>query len=613
MNNALINTTDSSLFISSIASGSSIAPADYANDDYASSNSLDNTWGYIPSFYNSSANTNYISAPTDAVDGDILNETHCANGGSNGTYDCPNSADSYTITLGARINVEQDPGIYNNTFIITAIANGIPYTLTYNKNAGSDTVSNMPSNVTDGVSYADTIMLSSVTPTRTGYTFQGWCDTLTNTTETSCGGTLYSTADELGNFPIDRTASSNDANVYAIWAPNNYTCTKRYRLQNADGTWGSYQSDTTQQVAYGGTCSYSKSVTDYKNSASGTNNATASTSGTMNSTSGITLSLSFYRNTFALTVNMNTTYIGSASATTSAVHGTNYYRWGQSIDISATATSTGEFSAWSQTSGTTSSFGDTGSSTTTFIMPKSAATIYANGVANFCASHTCMQNLSSSSCTSTLSTVYDGRDEQSYKIKKLNDGKCWMMVNLNLGSTTLTKNLTSANTNLETIITADTFNGWKKTSGTNSNTSGEFISLSGTDSTSGTIYGTLYNYYATSAGTINKNSNSTDATYDICPSGWRLPTSAEFTTLISNTTYNTLAKIRRSTTAAMALAGYFLIGETAGQGTNGTYWSSTRSDSLMIYGLYLSTSNSGMLQVDEDMRGAGNSIRCVMK
>lgn len=571
-----------------------------ANTAEAGSN-YNGKWGYLPSKLNSTNNTNFRPSPGTGNNAHTLDVTSTAN----------STANTYTLAIGARVDSSLPAGSYSNTFVITAVANGTPYTLTYNKNAGSDTVSNMPTNVTNGVSYASTINLGTTTPTRTGYAFAGWCTS--SASQTSCSSTLYnSTNGNLASFPIDRTASTNNVTVYAIWTPNNYTCTKRYRLQNADGSWGSYQSDGTQQVAYGSTCSYSKSVTDYKNSASGTNNAQASTSGTMNSTSGITLSLSFYRNTYALTVNRNTTYISSASATTSAVHGSNYYRWGQIIDITATALSSGEFSAWSQTSGTTSTFGSTSSATTTFTMPKSAATIYANGVANFCASHTCMQNLSSSSCTTTASTVYDGRDEQSYKIKKLNDNKCWMITNLNLGSTTLTRDLTSANTNLDATITAATFNSWKKTSGSNSNTSGEFIPISGNDSTNSSPYGTLYNYYVTSAGTINKNSSSVNATYDICPAGWRLPTSAEFSTLIGTTAYNTLAKIRRSTTASMTLAGYFLSGTPAGQGSNGTYWSSTYSNSIMMYGLYLSTNNS-MLQVDEDLRGAGNSVRCVLK
>ena len=188
-----------------------------------------------------------------------------------------------------------------------------------------------------------------------------------------------------------------------------------------------------------------------------------------------------------------------------------------------------------------------------------------------------------------------------------------MMTNLNLGATTLSTNLTSANTNLSTTITASTFNGWKKTSGSETSTSAEFIPVSGTDSTSGTAYGTLYNYCAASAGTICTSSNSSNAAYDLCPAGWRLPTRNEFTTLYSNASYNTNAKMRASIAnggAAFALAG-FCDSTPASQGSEGFYWSSTRYDSTIMYGLHLTT--SGVNQSGVYRRLTGSSIRCVLK
>ena len=155
-----------------------------------------------------------------------------------------------------------------------------------------------------------------------------------------------------------------------------------------------------------------------------------------------------------------------------------------------------------------------------------------------------------------------------------------MVNNLDLGRTTLTTNLTSANTNLSTTISAATFNGWKKTSGTETYTAGEFINVSGTDSTSGTAYGTLYNYHAASAGTITGSSNSNNASYDICPAGWRLPTggsSGEFQALY--TQYNYSAALLRASIAsggaAFAFAGNFSSAAPTEQGSDGYYWSST--------------------------------------
>ncbi len=226
-----------------------------------------------------------------------------------------------------------------------------------------------------------------------------------------------------------------------------------------------------------------------------------------------------------------------------------------------------------------------------------------------------MQNLSASQCTTTPSQVKDTRDGHVYTIQRLKDGKCWMMENLDLGRTAITTDLTSSNTNLATTVTAETFNGWKKTSGSATYDAGEYISVSGTDSTSGTAYGTLYNYYAASAGTISGTSNSNNASYDICPAGWRLPTggsSGEFQALYAE--YNSNALMRASienSGAAIALAGDFSNAAPARQGSLGFYWSSTRNSVTNMYLLYLNTSL--VSPAVSDYRVNGNAIRCVLK
>ena len=250
---------------------------------------------------------------------------------------------------------------------------------------------------------------------------------------------------------------------------------------------------------------------------------------------------------------------------------------------------------------------------TSFTVGAGIATLYANSKS----SKIYLQNLSYSTCTTTAQTAYDNRDEQAYTIQRLADGRCWMITNLNLGATDLTTDLTSSNTNLSTTVTASTFNGWKKSSGTASYTSAEFIPVSGTDSTSGTAYGTLYNYCAASAGTICTSSNSSDASYDLCPAGWRLPTSntgGEFATLYANASYNTNAKMRASVAnggAAFALAGYFYNSTPTNQGSHGYYWSSTRYGNTSMYYLYLNTSN--VVPSDYSNRRYGYSIRCILK
>ena len=187
--------------------------------------------------------------------------------------------------------------------------------------------------------------------------------------------------------------------------------------------------------------------------------------------------------------------------------------------------------------------------------------------------------------------------------------------NVSKTGTALTTDLTSANTNLARTVTAETFNSWKKTSGSATHDAGEYISVSGTDATSGTAYGTLYNYYAASAGTISGSSNSNNASYDICPAGWRLPTggsSGEFQALYAK--YNSNALMRASienSGAAFAIAGYFYSAAPASQGSDGGYWSSTRRDDTSMYDLRLNTSNVN--PADYSSRRRGYAIRCVLK
>ena len=104
----LINTTDNTKYFSSIASA--VTASNYANNSYATSNNLNNTWGYLPSKFNSTNNTSYRPAPSDG--GDIIESTSGEN-----------DSGSYTISIGARADLDTALGSYTNTFVITAVAN----------------------------------------------------------------------------------------------------------------------------------------------------------------------------------------------------------------------------------------------------------------------------------------------------------------------------------------------------------------------------------------------------------------------------------------------------------------------------------------------------------
>ncbi|MBR6505340.1 hypothetical protein IKT18_00650 [Candidatus Saccharibacteria bacterium] len=295
---ALTNNTNASS-ISSITSATSYSTFSGTS---SASRALNNKWGILPSKYNGANNTsNYY--PVSST-GFKMDETSAANA----------TANNYTIGLGIRANFDAATGTYANaTLVIEYVANPVTYSINYNKNTTA-TVTGMPSPNPQGGTISQGTTSTSVTlasaPERTGYTFLGWCKgtssssnvTTSNGVDT-CGNASTSQFEAEQSFGIDATGTSPDTYyLYAMWSANSYTCTKQYRLQNADGTWGEYQSDGTEQIKYDATCSYSKTVANYKGSANATNNSAATTSGVMNSTDGITVSLDLYRNTFTFKV-----------------------------------------------------------------------------------------------------------------------------------------------------------------------------------------------------------------------------------------------------------------------------------------------------------------------
>ena len=220
---------------------------------------------------------------------------------------------------------------------------------------------------------------------------------------------------------------------------------------------------------------------------------------------------------------------------------------------------------------------------------------------------TVMQEMESDICAASnigdSNTLTDSRDNKTYTIKKLSDEKCWMTQNLRTVNKTLTQS--------------------------DSNTSGNFIvpaSASWTDkSTTGnhayygndTDYGAYYTWYTATAGT-------NASTYDICPKGWRLPTSGEFQALYdkgkSSRTTNggkngywiggSSASV--SGAAFFPAAGYMNAdnGLSSAVGSDGFYWSSTPAGSTTTY---LRFNSSSILPLASFNRYFGLSVRCVAK
>ena len=254
-----------------------------------------------------------------------------------------------------------------------------------------------------------------------------------------------------------------------------------------------------------------------------------------------------------------------------------------------------------------------------------AGTLTLNGKSNAitiaAGSSTAMQSISSKAnggCPSSLTTgqVYqlkDSRDNNVYYVARLADGNCWMLDNLRLGSTS-TIALTSANTNSNGNFTLPA----SISSGFNSYTAAQ-INVASKDTVASTKYGSgsgkigvYYNYCAASAGTICSSSNSSNASYDICPKGWRMPTggsSGEYQALY--TAYSSNVTIFRNALSTPH-SGYFYYGSAYNQGSNGNFWSSTRYNGSDMYYLYVDSSRVGSTDYS-NTRNYGYSVRCLLK
>ena len=219
----LVNTVDSTKVISSISTAtSSFAFSFNTNTQY------NNKWGYLPSKLNSLNNTNYLPSPS-YNEATILSTTTCANGITSASC-TTSSTDTYTITLGARVDSTLPTGSYEHDFVLIAVGNPINYSITYHANDGADgaNTANMPTpNPQTGNADTNTtsVVLSTNKPRRQGKAFRGWCTveptTDPNTETDSCNNSTDGTGITYQpgvDYGIDQTVT-NIENLYAMWGP----------------------------------------------------------------------------------------------------------------------------------------------------------------------------------------------------------------------------------------------------------------------------------------------------------------------------------------------------------------------------------------------------------
>ena len=263
-----------------------------------------------------------------------------------------------------------------------------------------------------------------------------------------------------------------------------------------------------------------------------------------------------------------------------------------------------------------------------------------------------MQDINSSNKASVLASLTeeapyylrDSRDEEPYCVSKLKDGNLWLLDNLRLDLTdsTVLNNTTASNTNASTTSLGYLKNGGGTTSDqyptaplnneTWSSNSQNFYSVPMTISTykdqtttsygngSGKI-GIYYNYCAASAGSYcygngkSEGTSSGNATEDLCPAGWRMPTgdsSGEYNSLYGyyNTTQTATNTASLQYNLSTPLSGLFGSGSAYNQGTGGNFWSSTRRSDGIMYDL--SVYSSSVNPTYGYGRYYGLSMRCLL-
>jgi len=210
-------------------------------------------------------------------------------------------------------------------------------------------------------------------------------------------------------------------------------------------------------------------------------------------------------------------------------------------------------------------------------------------------------------------TFTDKRDNERYVVSRLRDNKVWMLENMRLGGSS-TLSLTPSDTNISSNFTlpASINSGFGSFTAAQINADSKYSSQSYGDG-NGKI-GVYYNYCAASAGTICADDNSEDATSDICPRGWRIPTggdNGEYETLyIANNLSSGTNDSNFKNSLRTPYSGRYSSNTTINQGTVGYYWASNNTTSTYMGALSVYSSDVTTPK-NSDNRSYGQSVRCI--
>ena len=243
--------------------------------------------------------------------------------------------------------------------------------------------------------------------------------------------------------------------------------------------------------------------------------------------------------------------------------------------------------------GSGTSYADAVSLTTTAAQAGQTITLYAQWAP-------IMQNFTLADCQSQASsnnvTVVDSRDNNTYTVRYIN-GACWMTQNLRLSGG---RTLTSEESN---IVGSWEFPANSLTLGDSFTEARSAIS---DDPEHALEYGGYYNFCAASAGTVCNKTTEQDATQDICPKGWRLPTYDEQAD-ISETGITGYVSAFSPVPSGACLSGY------CGTDDFGYWWSATADKDYGVrwYYQHVMFSDGSDLYASGGERSTGLSVRCI--
>jgi len=226
-----------------------------------------------------------------------------------------------------------------------------------------------------------------------------------------------------------------------------------------------------------------------------------------------------------------------------------------------------------------------------------------------------MQLITATSCSTTRTRAYDVRDNHTYWVQKLADGKCWMLTNLAYagGGTNThsdTRTLTNGTGGSDTYTVASYYVVPSTTSFTT-----EPGGIPSTSTTGTGQFGYLYNFCGANGGQAGNGACSSASSVAVntavsaCPAGWRLPSggnSSELMTLHTVINGGASNDTGFRNTWLGQRGGYWSSGFASGFGD---YWSYTQIANSSAYSMYFDAGS--VYAANGAVKTYAFAVRCV--